>query len=123
MKPIDMGLTYFEKLEKVLARTGNLHTLDDVLEFIRVGKMQSFVRNNTWIITAINDYPRRRVLDVAYLVGDLDDAEVLHDDVVKFARDTECTMIRTYGRFGWKAYAEKHGWQAVDVIYVKDLRQ
>lgn len=112
---------YLERFRDALDRTGNLHTIDDILEALDKGDMQSFARGNTWIITTINVYPRRVVLDIAYLVGDLEDAEILHDDILKFAKKAGCTMVRTYGRLGWKQMAEKHGWRFSDAIYVKDI--
>ena len=55
---------YHVKFAKALARQGDLYTLQDILDRLADGRMQSFAENNSWMITQISNFPRRRVLEV-----------------------------------------------------------
>ena len=52
---------YHRKLQRALDIQGGLFALPDILERISDGRMQSWVHNNSWAITQISIYPRRRL--------------------------------------------------------------
>lgn len=112
---------YFARLSKALKRGGNLYTFDDIMESIYAGDKQSFSHNNSWAVTEVHDFPRRRTLDVLLLVGDSGDFAILHSKVMKFAEEVGATLVRAFGRSGWTKFAEANGWQIVDTVYYKDL--
>lgn len=82
--------------------------------------MQSFAEDDTWIITQIQEYPRRRVLDILYLVGDLDGALNVYNRIIAFARERGCTLIRAQGRAGWTKFADEDGWM-ISHAFCKEL--
>ena len=108
----DAGV-YREKLAKALARAGGLYDLSDLLERIADGRMQAHVSRETIAVTEISVYPKRRVLTIIILVGDLEDGENLHAQVLDFARKMSCDAIVTQGRVGWARLAKSHGWETV----------
>ena len=56
---------YHAKFAKALARQGDLYTLQDILERLADGRMQSFAEDNSWMITPDLRTSRvRRVLEV-----------------------------------------------------------
>lgn len=114
---------YHAKLAKALDRQGGLFSLADVLERISDGRMQSFVSGNSWAVTQISVYPRRRQLEVVAAVGDLEDHEVLDERMTMFAFEMGVDRIATFARLGWKKYAEPLGWKirATNYLYCKDL--
>ena len=114
---------YHRKLERVLDRMGSLYTLNDILERISDGRMQSFVQGNSWLITEINLYPRARTLDCVAVVGDLEEARALHGKAMRFASDVDAQIVRAFGRRGWLPDALKHGWRPLttNTLYVKDM--
>jgi hypothetical protein len=114
---------YHRRLARVLDRMGGLYTLNDILERIADGRMQSFAEGNSWLITEINLYPRARALDCLALVGDLRDGEALHDQALAFANRIDASLIRAYGRRGWIPQAKAHGWRlhTVNQVYHKDM--
>lgn len=112
---------YLAMLSKALKRGGDLYTFDDIMEAIHTGDKQSFSHNQSWVVTEVHDFPRRRTLDVLLLVGDNDDFDVLHAKVMKFAEEVGATLVRAFGRSGWTKYAEANGWKVVDTVYYKDL--
>lgn len=109
------------KLARALRMQGDLYGLEDILEMVDSGDLQSFADGDTWAITSITDYPRRRVMDLLIVVGDLQRALSLGDRIVDFARAQGCTLLRADGREGWTDYAVARGWRKVAVTFYKDL--
>lgn len=109
------------QLEEALARMGHTHTLEDVVAMISDGRMQSFIHGETWAVTEIIDLPQRRVLQIFLVVGDMDDAIVLHDTVLAYAKAHRCNLLRTMARDGWGKWAKDRGWTNGARIYLKDL--
>lgn len=114
---------YHEKLSRALARGGGFYGLSDLLERIADKRMQSFSCNNSWVVTQINQFPRKRMLDVVAAVGDLEDCRALHDQVVAFAEAEGADLIRAIGRRGWMPDATMRGWRPIstNVVYLKEL--
>jgi hypothetical protein len=118
----DAGV-YREKLAKALARAGGLYDLSDLLERIADGRMQAHVSRETIAVTEISVYPKRRVLTIILFVGDLEDGESLHTQVLEFARKMKCDAIVTSGRVGWARLAKSHGWKTVstNMVFRKEV--
>lgn len=115
------GQVFLDRLEALLIKQGELYTRDDIIEAIEAGRMQGFVRNDTWVVTQVSAYPRRKVLDILLLVGEIEDARALEPQIVKFGRDAGATQIRTLARDGWKADADVNGWSVAGQVYQKDI--
>lgn len=114
---------YHEKLARVLDAMGGLYLLDDILDRINDGRMQSHVVANSWAITQVEDYPRARKLHVVALIGDRADFEALHDKVMSYADGVNAGLVSAYGRKGWMPWAQSHGWRlkAKGWLYHKDM--
>ena len=114
---------YHRKLQKALDRQGGLYTLTDILERCADGRMQSWVHNNSWAVTQISVYPRRRLLDIVAVVGDLGDCRILNAKLVKFANEMNVDLIASYGRRGWVRLGQSLGWKikSESYLYHKDL--
>jgi hypothetical protein len=108
------------KVDRALHDFGDLYTFDDILELIDKGKMQSFTAGDTWVVTQVNEFPRRKVVDICLVVGFLEDAVRALPDVYKFARDIGATRVTAVGRDGWWKFAEP-GWYRVGGYFAKDL--
>ena len=120
---VDKGAVYRAKLAKALERAGNLYSLADLLERIADGRMQAHVSRETIAVTEISVYPKARTLTMILLVGDLDDGEDLHRQVLDFARKTECDAVIAQGRHGWAHLAKSHGWRIAseNAVYVREV--
>jgi hypothetical protein len=92
---------YHRKLARVLDAMGGLYTLNDILTAIAEGKMQSFVVNNSWAITEVQDFPRARQLQLLAMVGDLADLDPLHAKILAYADEVNASLLSTHGRLGW----------------------
>lgn len=114
---------YYRKLARVLDCMGSIYTFGDILERLKDGRMQSFARGNSMLVTQINCFPRAKALDFVLAVGDLDDCLKIHDDAVRFADEQNISVIRAYGRRGWMPFVRDHGWRlkTVNQVYMKEL--
>ena len=87
--------------------------------------MQSFVVNNSWAITQVQDFPRARQLLLVAMVGDLADLDPLHGKVVDYANEVNAALIATHGRLGWlrEGSFKRLGWRlkAKSQLYQKEL--
>lgn len=109
---------YHRKLERALAHSGGLYSLGDILEGIDNGTMQSWVEGNSWAITQISIYPRRRLLEIVAAIGDLGDCRILHGRILAFAKEVKVDLVAAYGRRGWARDAERNGWKIKTTSYL-----
>lgn len=118
-------MTYEQKLARVLDRMGSTYLVDDILSAIDEGKMQSFVVNNSWAITQVQDFPRARQLQLIAMIGDLADLDPLHGKIVGYADEVNAGLLSTHGRLGWlrEGSFERLGWRlkAKSHLYLKEL--
>lgn len=110
-----------EKLQRAFAEMGHTHDLEDIVALVREGAMQSFVVRDTWAVTQILDFPKKRVLEVVLIVGNLDAVEEVFEQVFAFAKEQACDFVRAFGRGGWKGHALARGWQNGQCVFVKSV--
>ena len=113
---------YHRKLARVLARMGGLYMLNDILTAIAEGRMQSFVEDNCWAITEVQDFPRARQLMIISMVGDLADGDALLEQIFAYADKVNASLVSAFGRMGWTPSARSRGWRvlAKNCVYQKD---
>jgi hypothetical protein len=118
-----MGLSVKKKLRKALAIAGDTYTFEDILNEINEGHMQSFAEGESWVVTQIVDYPRKRYLEIVFGVGHLPELKMIYPRVEAFARDNLCDAMRILGRPGWMRQFEIDtvGWVETTRTYVKEF--
>ena len=104
----------------MLTRFGGFYTVDDVVEMVRDGRMQSFTLGDSWAVTQIAEFPRKRVLDIVFMVGDAAELELLEADLIGFAREQGIDYMMANGRMGF-LHKKFSGWKAKSITFVKDL--
>jgi hypothetical protein len=109
------------KMDRALRQGGNLYTLEDLGYALEEGKMQSHVAKDTWAITAVNDFPNKRTVDVLYVVGSLEGAFALDKDLEKWANGLGADAMTAMGRDGWNRWCSNPGWTKVGTLYSKEL--
>lgn len=112
---------YKLEVEEMLLKFGDLYSYDDILEAISTGRMQSFALMDSWAVTQVCEFPKRRVLDIVFVVGDLPTLELLESDVIGFAREQGIDLLTANGRKGFIQEAFD-GWKMVSATFIKDLR-
>lgn len=116
-----MNAHRYEQLQQALDAMGNTHSFEDILASIESGHMQSFAEGETWCVTQIIDMPRKRVLEIVLLVGTMEDAEKLHDQVMNFAIESGCQLVRTFARDGWRRKAREYGWKNGYSVFLMEV--
>ena len=118
-----MVLSVKQKLAKALAVAGDAYTLDDILHEIEEGRMQSFAEGESWVVTQIIDFPRKRYLEIVFAIGNLDELKGIYPRLEQFARDNLCDGMRAFGRQGWMRQFEidRAGWVETTRTYIKEF--
>jgi len=111
---------YKLEVEEMLLKFGDLYSFEDILECIAAGKMQSFALMDSWAVTQICEFPKRRVLDIVFVVGDIPTLELLESDIIGFARQQNISLLSANGRKGFIREAFD-GWTMVSATFIKDL--
>ena len=112
------------KVNRVLRDTGDLYNFDDIMKAIGTGDMQSFTQGETWIVTSVMVFPRKKMLSIELFVGFIKDWPAAMVQLEEFAREVGATRIIGRGRLGWGKYAERYkqyGWKRTGEMYAKDL--
>jgi len=111
-----------KKMEKALRLGGDLYTLVDLITELREGRMQGHVENDTWAITQIQDFPRKRVVDIFTVVGNMEGSLLLEKKITGWASELGADMITSVGRDGWWNFRTP-GWKKVGTLYSKELKK
>lgn len=115
------SLEYVAKAREALRSFGDLYSFEDLLVAIDCGEMQSFVDSDNWIVTKIDEYPNKRVLNIVLGVGSVDGLLAMQPNVVKFGKEHNCDLMWSVSRQGWEHFMTP-GWEKTAVIYVRELK-
>ena len=120
-----LGTEEFERcrkhIEAALEYTGGTHDIIDIYEGLYKGTMQLWPAKKSCLVTEIINYPKMKVLNIFLGGGDLTEILSMHEDVIRWAKDQNCSALNMTGRFGWKKPLAKHGWQPMHSSYVKEI--
>jgi hypothetical protein len=99
------------RIEKALAIDGT-HTWEDVREMLVNGACQIFSNEHGAWITEILVSPRKRMLNVWIVAGELPEVMALQAEVERYALTMTCEeMVVRGARLGWKNVAKEYGWE------------
>lgn len=108
------------RTERALAVSGGLYTFADIVDAINEGRMQSFSEGDTWVVTQVDHFPRRTVVNITLVVGNLEEAKTILPRVYDLCKQVGADRITGFGRSGWWHHADK-GWVRTGTLYHKDL--
>jgi len=115
------GSEIIKRIEKALEIDGT-HTWDDVQEMLIDGRCQIFWDEHGCWITEVLVTPRKRLLNVWIVAGELPEVMSLQEKVERFALTETCDQIIVKGaRFGWKDIAKEYGWREHAVVLTHDV--
>jgi len=109
-----------KKMERALEEGGNIFTMDDIEIGLAEGKMQSHVFGDTWIITQVLYLPRRKSVDILFVVGNLEESVGAEQVVENWARNIGADMMTAIGRAGWWKIRTP-GWKVMGTLYSKEI--
>ena len=108
------------KFEKALRLSNNLYNLDDIASDLRNGRMQGHTIGNSWALTQVHDWPRRRSVNIMYVIGEVPDMLELEAKVEKWAKEVGANLMTATGREGWSVFLHDN-WKKVGTLYSKDI--
>lgn len=95
---------------------------EDILDALARGEMQSFCEGESWVVSEIQLFPRKRVLNIVAMVGRLEDLDRLYPRVVQFAQDVAADFIRVVGRPGWESIEpSRWGFHPILSVWLKEI--
>jgi hypothetical protein len=98
------------RIERALAREGT-HGWEDVRASLLKGNSRMFWNDHGVWITETVDTPRKRLLNVWIVAGELPGVMELQKDVQSHAAAMGCQSIVATARRGWKPVARAFGWK------------
>jgi hypothetical protein len=106
-------------IESKLAEMGGFWKWADILDAIGRKEMQMFAVGESFAVTKVMDFPRRRVIDIVLVYGHKRDMAALEDAVNVFKAAVGANGLFASGREGWAS--RMHGsWRKLSVNYLKD---
>jgi hypothetical protein len=99
------------QLQELLHDMGGTHALEDIQALVENGIFQSFVEDQTWVVTTLVQFPQATVMDIFFVVGEQKDFEALEKRIEAFARDQGVTFMRVYARPGFEYLIERRKWR------------
>jgi len=112
----------FRKLDDLLDRSHHTYTLKDIIDNIEDGRLQSHVFGDTWVITEVHNFPKRKVVHIPFAVGYVDDVlQRAEPAIAEWAIGIGADMMTTVTRTG---YLRKPlpGWDLTGLWCAKELR-
>ncbi len=108
------------RVNRALAEGGSMFTLDDIDAQIASGMMQGHVEGDTWAVTQVHDWPHCRTVNILFVIGKTEEAMVLEQKLIEWAKGLGATKLTGIGRDGWWGHRSEN-WQKVGTLYSKDI--
>jgi hypothetical protein len=99
------------RFQKALDLGGNAYTFEDIIARVNAGTMQSFHSDDAFVVTEVATFPRKRVLQLQFLAGELEPVLALQPQIEAFGREWGCASLSAYGRPGWQKVLPARGWR------------
>lgn len=110
------------RLRRALAFAGDTHTVEDVVQGVRQGRLQAWTQGDSFVVTTITRSPQRAYLDVFLAVGSLDEVMSLQPKLEDFAKAHGLHALRMIGRKGWRKVLPSFGWHEREaVVYEREI--
>lgn len=115
----------FDRLEKKISRAldiaGNTHTLSDLKDKVKIGKLRAFHDDDAIILVEVLQYPRCRAVNFFIAAGDLQQVLSLEWTVCEWARANGCDRAYIAGRKGWERTLTDRNWHPAFRVLEKRL--
>jgi len=98
----------------------NLYDLHDIDTALKQGHMQGHVEGDTWAVTQVQQFPKRKAVNVLFVVGSLENSLKLEAKVEAWAKDIGADLLMAVGRGGWWQFRTP-GWRMIGTLYSKDI--
>lgn len=110
-------------IQAALDASGRTHDLTDVETMVRNREARFWAGANAALVTTIEEFPRRKVLQLWLAGGDLEElVSDMRPRVEDWAREQGCESVWIVGRAGWARQLSAEGYAPAACIVAKDLR-
>lgn len=109
------------RFQKALDLGSNVYELEDIAAAVKSGAMQTFSNEDAFVVTQIGVFPRKKVLNILLLAGELDAVLALQPEIEAFGRQHGCELMTAMGRPGWQKILPKLGWRHTASLFTWDL--
>lgn len=109
------------RFEEGLRRGGGLYTPQDIIDACRDGEMQMWTHEDSFAVTQIVNFPRKRILNVVLVVGHMKDLDSIWPNVLQFAQDVAVDFVRAVGRPGWINVIPRWGFHPISSVWVREI--
>lgn len=96
-------------------------TLDDLIDAVARGHMQSWHGLNSLLITELVCYPRKKMLRVVIAAGDIEEILAMIPTVESWSKLQGCGGVLFTGRPGWKRVLDRYGYRSLGIVMTKDF--
>ena len=111
------------KVKRWLSDHDGCYQLEDLFAGIEDGTFQSHTFGDTWVITRVNQWPRRKSVHIELVAGDLKEFWDGLPSLYEWTKDVGGDLITGSGRPGWTRFGEMWpGWHFTGHTFSKDLR-
>ena len=122
MNPLNEFLRLSSGIEAALEYSGGTHTLRDVLEALTKDLLQFWPGSNSFLITELEQYPRKKNCHIFLAGGNLTELEQMLPKVEEWAKDQGCSALTLTGRFGWlRTFLRGAGYEPQWQVMAKEL--
>lgn len=109
-------------LEDALEFADNTFNIIDVADGIALGNMQFWPEEDSAAISQIVEYPRKKVIHVFLLGGNMDGAKALEKKMAVWGKSQRCQAITLTGRPGWsKSFLKDIGYHSSSISMSKEI--
>lgn len=108
------------KVARALKQANNIYEFSDIERSLASGDMQSHVYKETMAVTQICLWPRRKSVNILFVIGNLSEAQVLEGQITRWAKSIGADLITAVGREGWWDN-RLPGWRKQGALYAKEL--
>lgn len=95
------------------------HTIDDIALLVGAGHFKLWVGDKFAMLTELCASPRLKWVNVFAAGGDLIELQAMESDLLKYAREQNCSRITAFGRAGWERALP--GCQKMGVSFYRDI--
>jgi hypothetical protein len=110
-----------DRFEKALALAGDVHSFQDILDDLKSGAKQAFWSDRAFVVTEIGVFPRKKILNLVYLAGEMDDVLALQPQIEAFGKEHGCSFMTAVGRPGWLRVLPQRGWRHTASVFMWPL--
>lgn len=113
-------LTIRDMLIPSIEKANGTHTEEDVFFMCAAGQLKLWRFEKSCAVTQFEIYPRKKVLSLFLVAGDLDELISKEPQMVQYAKENGCNRISGAGRKGWER-THPNGWEYNCTALYKDI--